>query len=140
MDFLLVDPSPHVRLFYAINFNFRGVSTREAQTLDEAWQKTVDYPPDLIVFDPYLPAPEIGLELLNRLSGTPRTRRIPVLIITVDTIIVPVVMKFDNVQHALVKPMTVNTLLHAVDEILNVHIAPAKQIIAPVLPVFLPIL
>jgi CheY-like chemotaxis protein len=78
---LIVDDSKDNRAIYAEFLDFRGYRVEEAADGYEALDKIPTLQPDLVVLDLSMPGLD-GREITRRLKADPRTRAIPVLVLT----------------------------------------------------------
>ena len=78
---LLVDDEPHVPLLVRPLLEQLGVTVHTARSLAEARQALARQAPDGVLLDLHLPDGS-GLDLLRELRAAPRTRALPVLVIT----------------------------------------------------------
>jgi DNA-binding response OmpR family regulator len=117
MSILLVDSTRSVRRFYSANLISRGFSTREASALESAWYEITTWPPNLIILGLTLTRSS-GVDLLHRLTTTPGTMDLPVLVITCQENLVEHARSFPVVRQVLVKPITRQQLIEAVDALM----------------------
>jgi signal transduction histidine kinase/DNA-binding response OmpR family regulator len=78
---LIVDDEPSVRELVAGTLRDDGVELGEAAGGAEALASVARRKPDAIVLDLIMPPPD-GFEVLERLQADPKTRRIPVIVLT----------------------------------------------------------
>src|SRR6185295_15365995 len=78
---LLVDDYPDNRDIYVQYLTYSGLRVEEAENGHEALEKAFALLPDVIVMDLSLPGLD-GWEATRRLKGDPRTRHIPVVVLT----------------------------------------------------------
>jgi len=78
---LIVDDFQDNREMYAAHLRFLGFSVDEAVTGTEAIEKAFAGTPDLIVMDLSLPGMD-GWEATRRLKTDPRTKHIPVVVVS----------------------------------------------------------
>jgi two-component system cell cycle response regulator DivK len=78
---LIVDDFEDNRTMYAEFFRFSGYEVIEASNGVEAIEKATAFVPDVVIMDLSLPVLD-GWEATRRLKGDPRTRHIPVLVLT----------------------------------------------------------
>ncbi len=78
---LVVDDSPHVREMYSEYFRHRGFGVLAASDGLAAIQLALGARPDVIVMDIAMPNMS-GTTAIKRLSSQPRTRNIPVVVLT----------------------------------------------------------
>jgi CheY-like chemotaxis protein len=78
---LIVDDVQDNRTIYVLFLKFSGYRIAEAENGAEALEKATTLLPDVIVMDLSLPVMD-GWEATRRLKRDPRTKRIPVLVLT----------------------------------------------------------
>ena len=78
---LIVEDEADLALMLSYNFESDGYVTETAADGDEAEQRLVESPPDLVVLDWMLPGLS-GLEICRRLRAREATRTLPVIILT----------------------------------------------------------
>jgi CheY-like chemotaxis protein len=78
---LIVDDVQDNRTIYVLFLKFEGFRIAEAENGKEALDKATTLLPDVIVMDLSLPVMD-GFEATRRLKRDPRTRRIPVVVLT----------------------------------------------------------
>lgn len=78
---LVVDDEPHIGVLLRLQFEQRGYRLSLARTLAEARQALAADAPDGLLLDLHLPDGS-GLDLLGELRRGPRTRTLPVLVLT----------------------------------------------------------
>src|SRR5262245_3226745 len=78
---LIVDDVQDNRTIYVLFLKFSGFRIAEAENGQEALQKATTLLPDVIVMDLSLPVMD-GWEATRRLKRDPRTRAIPVVVLT----------------------------------------------------------
>jgi DNA-binding response OmpR family regulator len=117
MSILLVESTRSVRRFYSANLTARGFSTREASAIESAWSEITDAPPRLIIMGLILTRSS-GMDLLARLTANPAAADIPVLVVTSQENLIDSLATFPDVRQVLVKPITVQQLVDAVEAIL----------------------
>lgn len=81
MKILLVDDEPAVRELLRVTFEGADVAVEEAGSAAEAEDVISAAPPDLVVLDLRMPGVG-GAELCARLKADPRTRHIPIVLLT----------------------------------------------------------
>jgi len=75
--------------------------------------------PDLVLLDMHLPDMD-GIELLRHLRSDPSTAEIPVVVVSADALPAQIEAAFDaGATRYLTKPVSVNTVLSVVDELLD---------------------
>src|SRR2546426_6323336 len=78
---LVVDDSPHTREMYSEYLSFRGLGVITAPDGESALELALAKQPELIVMDLAMPGIN-GITVVHSLKRDPRTRRIPVLVLT----------------------------------------------------------
>ena len=78
---LIVDDVQDNRTIYVLFLTFSGYRIAEAENGEEALHKATTLLPDIIVMDLSLPVMD-GWEATRRLKRDPRTKRIPVVVLT----------------------------------------------------------
>jgi two-component system, cell cycle response regulator DivK len=78
---LIVDDVQDNRTVYVLFLRFSGFRVAEAGDGEEALRQTATLQPDIIVMDLSLPIMD-GWEATRRLKRDPRTKRIPVIVLT----------------------------------------------------------
>jgi DNA-binding response OmpR family regulator len=84
MRVLVVDDEPDVLLLCRVNFELAGHEVLEAPTGERGLELALQERPDVIVLDVMLPIRD-GLAILEDLLLDPRTRGIPVVLLTAKT-------------------------------------------------------
>ncbi len=83
---LLVEDDQHTREMYAQWLEFCGFRVAQAETVDEAMEKTLQLHPHIVATDIGLPGDGgDGCDLCQRLKSDHRTRAIPVIAVTAWT-------------------------------------------------------
>ena len=78
---LIVDDSPDIRLLLSRTLKAAGYGVSEATDGDEALPAALSYEPDMILLDVAMARVD-GFKALAILKGDPRTKTIPVLMVT----------------------------------------------------------
>jgi two-component system phosphate regulon response regulator PhoB len=78
---LIVDDEPDLADLLAFNLNRAGFTTTLAHTGEEALERALAAPPDLILLDLMLPDMS-GAEVYRQLRAASGTREVPVLVLT----------------------------------------------------------
>ena len=78
---LIVDDEPDVHVVLGKMLTREGYVVDDAYSADEAFRLIEEHPPDLVLLDIMMPKVS-GIEVCNRLKGSPSTRDILVLIVS----------------------------------------------------------
>lgn len=78
---LVADDDPDIRQLLSFNLTAEGFHVLAACDGDEAWMLARNAAPDLIVLDVMMPERD-GLDVLASLKAHPRTRDVPVVLLT----------------------------------------------------------
>lgn len=78
---LVADDDPDLRTLLALNLASEGYRVETARDGDEAWDLALRAAPEAIVLDVMMPGRD-GMDLLCSLREHPRTRDIPVVLLT----------------------------------------------------------
>ena len=78
---LIIEDNPRVTKIYKTKLQFEGFQTLVAPNGEEGLEKAKRNNPDLILLDVMLPGVS-GFEVLKKLKDNPKTREIPVLILS----------------------------------------------------------
>jgi len=81
---LVVDDESNIRHILEFSLDAEGFQVLSAADALEAFQTAVAETPDLIVLDVMMPGGD-GIETCRRLKRDPRTRRIPIILLTART-------------------------------------------------------
>lgn len=122
---LVCDDEPHVVHVVATKLRNAGFEVITAADGEEALQATKDHEPDLLITDyqmPYLS----GLELCKALSNDPKTRAIPVILLTARGFSMQQEdLEGTSIRTILPKPFSPRNVLRTVKEILEGTVSPA---------------
>lgn len=93
----------------------------EASDGEKGLKAVSEHNPDLIILDLYMPAPS-GIKVLEKLKTTPKTKHIPIIIISAGTVpktFIP--FKKYNLSSRIVleKPFTLDALKEKIDKMLS---------------------
>ena len=81
-NILIIDQDLHIRQMVRQVLERVGCAVAEAATLKEVSEQIVRCRPDVIILDCLLGGCGLGLDVLQEIRGTPRTRDIPVILTT----------------------------------------------------------
>ena len=117
---LLCDDEIHILRAAEIKFRRAGYEVLIAGDGEEAWQKILAQPPDVLVTDCQMPRVD-GLELIRRVRGNPATRDLPVLMLTAKGYeLRPDELARDwNVKAVIAKPFSPRELVQTVQRVLG---------------------
>ena len=122
---LVCDDEPHVVHVVATKLRNAGFEVITAADGEEALQATKDHEPDLFITDyqmPYLS----GLELCKAMSNDPKTRAIPVILLTARGFSMQQEdLEGTSIRTILPKPFSPRNVLRTVKEILEGTVSPA---------------
>lgn len=117
---LVVEDETNIRRFVVANLLARGYTAAEAENAEEGLEKLRQEPlPSALILDIRLPGMS-GLEMLDILSSDDRLSAIPVIVMTASAVGSQFgEAQYDNVVQWLVKPVSVQELLIAVNQALQ---------------------
>jgi CheY-like chemotaxis protein len=117
---LVVEDETNIRRFVVANLLARGFKAAEAENAEEGLEKLRQEPlPSALILDIRLPGMS-GLEMLDILSSDDRLSVIPVIVMTASAVGSQFgEAQYDNVVQWLVKPVSVQELLVAVNQALQ---------------------
>jgi DNA-binding response OmpR family regulator len=78
---LVVDDEPDVLLLCRVNLEFEGYQVLEASDGEDALARLAEEVPDVVLLDVMLPKLD-GWQVLETLKADPRTRQVPVVLLT----------------------------------------------------------
>jgi DNA-binding response OmpR family regulator len=81
---LVADDDEDIVDLLRMNLAAGGYEVEAAYDGEQAWEAVLASPPDLVVLDVMMPKMD-GLEVLARLRAEPRTREVPVVMLTART-------------------------------------------------------
>ena len=79
---LVIDDSKQLRNVYRERLEQEGFTVREASNGEQGFKELLENPVDLVLLDVAMPKMN-GIQTLSLISNTPRTAKIPVIILTV---------------------------------------------------------
>ena len=113
---LIIDSSQSFTKYVEVVLMRLGYSSMTARSARDGLQILKGRIPDLVITEAVLPDMN-GLELCERIKNTPRTRRIPILVVTVDCRLKERVNgKKAPYDESLTKPVSVRTLFDALQK------------------------
>jgi CheY-like chemotaxis protein len=114
---LVVEDETNIRRFVVANLVARGFEAEEAENAEDGLEKLKQDPlPAAVILDIRLPGMS-GLDMLQVLSSDARLKPIPVIVMTASAVGTQFgEAQFENVVQWLVKPISVQELLVAVQK------------------------
>ena len=123
---LIADDDPDILELLTLNLVTEGFEVLGASNGDEAWSLARDAMPDLVVLDVMMPERD-GLDVLTSLKSHPRTRHIPVVLLTAKASDAEVWEGWRaGADYYITKPFHLDELLRFLDNLL-----PAAAVVAP---------
>jgi DNA-binding response OmpR family regulator len=115
---LIADDDPDILELLTLNLEHEGFEVLGASNGDEAWALTRDAMPDLVVLDVMMPERD-GLDVLTSLKAHPRTRHIPVVLLTAKATDAEVWEGWRaGADYYMTKPFNLDELLRFLDNLL----------------------
>jgi len=122
---LVADDDPDIRTLLSFNLTAEGFHVLSASDGDEAWSLARNAAPDLIVLDVMMPERD-GLDVLTSLKAHPRTREVPVVLLTARTADADLWEGWRaGADYYMTKPFNLDEFLRFVDCLLRPAVAPA---------------
>jgi len=119
MRILIADDDQSILDVLAYNLEAEGFDVITARDGEEAWQLARDACPDLVVLDVMMPERD-GLDVLTSLKAHPRTKDIPVVLLTAKTTDAEVWQGWRaGADYYITKPFVLDELLHFVELLLR---------------------
>lgn len=116
---LVIEDEVNIRTFIEANFEARGFRVIEAESAEDGIAHMRGTLPDVIILDIFLPQMN-GWEFLTWLVSQAEYRHIPVIVLTASLArVMTPAASYENVVQRLIKPVTVQQLLDAVNAALN---------------------
>jgi DNA-binding response OmpR family regulator len=116
---LIADDDPAILDLLALNLTAEGFEVLAATNGDDAWSIARNAVPDLIVLDVMMPERN-GLDVLASLKSHPRTRHIPVVLLTAKATDAELWEGWRaGADYYITKPFNLDELLHFVDYLLR---------------------
>lgn len=116
---LVCDDEPHIVHVVSTKLRNAGFEIVTAADGEEAFEAACDAPPDLVITDYQMPLLS-GLELCAKLRTEPRTRDIPIIMLTARGFSMSQTdLENTNIQKVLPKPFSPRELLSVVRTILE---------------------
>jgi two-component system alkaline phosphatase synthesis response regulator PhoP len=124
---LVVDDEEDIRELVALNLGREGFKVIGADSGEQALKQARSGPPDLIVLDLMLPGMD-GLEVCRRIKADPKTRQIPVVMLTAKSEEADIVTGLElGADDYITKPFSGRVLVARVRRILRRRIEQADQ-------------
>lgn len=115
---LIADDDPDILELLAFNLKAEGFEVLEASDGAEAWAMARNAAPDLVVLDVMMPERD-GLDVLASLKAHPRTRDIPVVLLTAKATDAEVWQGWRaGADYYITKPFNLDELLHFLEYLL----------------------
>ncbi len=116
---LVVDDEMYVTQLLAFILRRVGDEVHTADDGEQALLAATELQPDLVIADYQMPVLD-GLEMCRRLKADPRTRDIPVLVLTArGHRLRPTDVDGTNVRYVLAKPFSPRELVNKVDDLIG---------------------
>lgn len=120
----MADDDPDILHLLTLNLQAEGYEVVQAMNGDEAWTLARNAVPDLIVLDVMMPERD-GLDVLACLKANPRTKDIPVVLLTAKATDAEVWEGWRaGADYYITKPFILDELLHFIDHVVEVAPAP----------------
>jgi two-component system alkaline phosphatase synthesis response regulator PhoP len=124
---LVVDDEEDIRELVALNLNREGFKVIGADSGEQALKRARFDPPDLIVLDLMLPGMD-GLEVCRKIKADPKTRQIPIVMLTAKSEDADVVVGLElGADDYMTKPFSGRVLVARVRRILRRRAEQADQ-------------
>ena len=119
MRILLAEDNDDVRRMLTLNLEAEGFEVVGARNGNEAWELGRTAVPDLAVLDVMMPERD-GIEVLTSMKAHPRTKHIPVVLLTAKASDAEVWEGWRaGADYYITKPFNLDELLHFVDLLLR---------------------
>jgi DNA-binding response OmpR family regulator len=119
MRILVADDDDAIRNLLALNLRAEGFDVVTATNGEEAWRLARDACPDLVVLDVMMPERD-GLDVLASLKAHPRTKDVPVVLLTAKASDAEVWEGWRaGADYYITKPFELDELLHFVELLLR---------------------
>ena len=123
MRILVAEDDDDVRRMLTLNLEAEGFEVVGAVNGDEAWQLGRSAVPDLAVLDVMMPE-RSGLDVLTSMKAHPRTKHIPVVLLTAKASDAEVWEGWRaGADYYMTKPFNLDELLHFVENLLRPEVA-----------------
>ncbi|HEV7887010.1 MAG TPA: response regulator [Acidimicrobiales bacterium] len=118
MRILVADDDQHIRELLTLNLEAEGFDVVAAADGEQAWELVRTCLPDLVVLDVMMPERD-GLDVLGSLKSHPRTKDIPVVLLTAKATDAEVWEGWRaGADYYITKPFNLDELLHFVELLL----------------------
>ncbi len=117
MSILIIEDELNIRRFVSINLKARGYIVNEAGTGADGLQHLRDARPQVLILDMMLPD-MTGWQILEVMAHEDDLKTIPVILMTASVQLGDHI-KYPNVVKHVIKPASVNTLLEAVQNVVD---------------------
>ncbi len=124
---LIVDDEEYIRELLGFNLKKEGYIISTAASGEEALKSVMSNPPDLIILDLMLPGVD-GIEVCQRLKKDPKTRKIPVIMITAKSEDTDVILGLEiGADDYITKPFSPKIITARVRAVLRRKVNPAED-------------
>ena len=114
---LIVEDEAHIRQFVAVNLRARGYDTLSAESAEGGLILLKTDMPQALILDIKLPGMS-GWDMLSVIDHDPTLPKLPVIIMTASSVLSqPNQYPYANIVDKLNKPVSVTSLMHAVQSI-----------------------
>lgn len=116
---LVVDDEIDIRIFLEKMLKKEGYSVIKAQDGLEALERIAKEKPDLVILDVMMPLMD-GMEVLQKIKSNPKTRNLPVVMLTVKSSDEDVIKGYQfGADYYIAKPFDASTILAGIEMMLK---------------------
>jgi CheY-like chemotaxis protein len=132
MRIVIIEDSDSIRRLLEALVSARADDIVSVATGQEGLDKAFAVTPDLVLLDLNLPGLYNGIEVCMRLRADPKTRRVPVFIVTANADMTTMQRAYDaGATRFFPKPFSPMAILNAIDEARRLHGLPTQPTLAP---------